>query len=502
MEHESRKELMLETEGNYLKSINRMMAWAMVLHIPLALWLGYSFNTGFFFALWMSAVITALPVSFTYFTQNHRLTAISYGIGLMFYSGLLIHLSKGMIEMHFHIFVAIACMIVFANPYVILAAALTAAVHHLGFYFLLPESVFNYKASLGIVFVHAAFVIVETLPCMWISNKFRSFIIKQGVIVANIETLSNTMNNVIERLNQSNHTLSESSESQSASVTETAQTVHEISQMANQTSDNAESSKKISEHGKRSADSGKHAAEEMLISIDEIKNTNSYVVTQMQDSNRELGDIVTVIKQIESKAQIINEIVFQTKLLSFNASVEAARAGEHGKGFAVVAEEVGKLAHMSGNASKEISELIVTSVQKVETIAKESEVKINGLVNQVEKSIQIGGVKAKACGDNLQELVEIVHGINDKLNEISSAAKEQSQGIGEMNHAIQDLETINLKNSETIKESAQISKELTELSNNLSILINELVYEGKSKKKMALVKTLEMGTQKKVKKSA
>ena len=72
-----------------------------------------------------------------------------------------------------------------------------------------------------------------------------------------------------------------------------------------------------------------------------------------------------------------------------------------------------------------------------------------------------------------------------------------------MNHAIQDLETINLKNNESIKESVQISRELTELSNNLSILINELVYEGQSKQKIATVQTLELKKQnKKLKKSA
>ena len=60
------------------------------------------------------------------------------------------------------------------------------------------------------------------------------------------------------------------------------------------------------------------------------------------------------MEQIKDKVNIINDIVFQTKLLSFNASVEAARAGENGKGFAVVAEEVGNLASVSGKAANEI----------------------------------------------------------------------------------------------------------------------------------------------------
>ena len=74
---------------------------------------------------------------------------------------------------------------------------------------------------------------------------------------------------------------------------------------------------------------------------------------------------MVLISEIGNKTKVINDIVFQTKLLSFNASVEAARAGEHGKGFSVVAEEVGNLAHMSGNSAKEITQLLESSINRV-----------------------------------------------------------------------------------------------------------------------------------------
>jgi len=77
----------------------------------------------------------------------------------------------------------------------------------------------------------------------------------------------------------------------------------------------------------------------------------------------------TIISEIENKTKIINEIVFQTKLLSFNASVEAARAGEQGKGFAVVAEEVGNLAELSGKAATEITSMLDSGLAKVNDIA-------------------------------------------------------------------------------------------------------------------------------------
>jgi methyl-accepting chemotaxis protein len=76
----------------------------------------------------------------------------------------------------------------------------------------------------------------------------------------------------------------------------------------------------------------------------EINTTSTTLIEKVTDGNQQIVGIVGMIQEIGNKTKIINDIVFQTKLLSFNASVEAARAGEQGKGFAVVASEVGSLA--------------------------------------------------------------------------------------------------------------------------------------------------------------
>src|SRR5690606_1064272 len=87
--------------------------------------------------------------------------------------------------------------------------------------------------------------------------------------------------------------------------------------------------------------------------FDEIKDGSHEMVEQMNENARQIDEIGALIRRIEEKTSMINDIVFQTKLLAFNASVEAARAGEAGKGFAVVAEEVGSLAAKSGASAKE-----------------------------------------------------------------------------------------------------------------------------------------------------
>ncbi len=93
----------------------------------------------------------------------------------------------------------------------------------------------------------------------------------------------------------------------------------------------------------------------------------------MKTSNAEVKELVGIINGISERTKVIDEIVFQTKLLSFNASVEAERAGEHGRGFAVVAQEVGNLAQMSGKAAQEISSILKQSIEKSVSVTSNNE---------------------------------------------------------------------------------------------------------------------------------
>ncbi|RYZ77294.1 MAG: hypothetical protein EOP05_02320, partial [Proteobacteria bacterium] len=212
----------------------------------------------------------------------------------------------------------------------------------------------------------------------------------------------------------------------------------------------------------------------LIGSIDEISQSNAEIMGQIEDSNRQMGEIVKVITEIGNKTRVINDIVFQTKLLSFNASVEAARAGEHGKGFAVVAEEVGNLAQMSGNAAKEISQMLEESSRRVEGIVDQTKSKIDRLVIVGREKLADGTSRAHSCGDILEEIVGNVTQVGQLMTEIATASSEQSQGVQEITRAMAQLDQVTQQNAVASQDSANASEQLSNEAEELREIIEQL----------------------------
>lgn len=247
--------------------------------------------------------------------------------------------------------------------------------------------------------------------------------------------------------------LSASAVEQASSLQETASSIEEMSSMVKQNASNAARSSETAKTGQETAGRGKQVILEMLGAMGEI-----------DAANKEIGEVVKVIGQIGNKTKVIDDIVFKTQLLSFNASVEAARAGEHGKGFAVVAEEVGNLAQMSGNAAREISEMLEQSLERVERMIQTSKQK-------VEVGLNVG----KRCGDVLDELVETVSEVNSMANEIASACQEQSRGITEINRAVTQMDQVTQQNASASQQSAAASEQLSHQAESLRVSVEELL---------------------------
>lgn len=274
----------------------------------------------------------------------------------------------------------------------------------------------------------------------------------------------------------SSGTLSAAATQQAASLEETAASLEQITAMIAKAAENAKLAAHSSASSHAKAEEGRSAVNEMTQSMDEISESNVAIMNQVNESNLQMFEIVKVIQEIGNKTKVINDIVFQTKLLSFNASVEAARAGEHGKGFAVVAEEVGKLAQMSGNAAKEISDMLDSSVSKVENLLSDSKAKVESLVDLGKRKVDTGINVAKKCADVLNEIVRNVSEVSSLANEISQATSEQAQGVGEINKAIGQLDTVTQSNTTSSAETASAATSLSSQAESLKTSVDELSF--------------------------
>lgn len=294
-------------------------------------------------------------------------------------------------------------------------------------------------------------------------------------IIANLNDNSTQVTSAAQQIASSSEELSQATTEQAASLEETASSIEEMNSMVQKNAENAQRTSDLATSSTNSAEKGKQVVSDMIAAIDDISASNNTIMEQIDASNRQISDIVKVIAEIGDKTKVINDIVFQTKLLSFNASVEAARAGEHGKGFAVVAEEVGNLAQMSGNAAMEISSMLESSIQKVEGIVNDTKHKVGSLVVSGRTKVETGGKIARECGKVLEEIVHNVKSVTQMASEISTACHEQAQGVQEITKAMNQLDQVTQTNAATSEESASAAEELSAQADSLRSVVGLLI---------------------------
>lgn len=297
-----------------------------------------------------------------------------------------------------------------------------------------------------------------------------------------IETLSDEsdeLTKTAESLSTSSQYLSQSVQTQSSSLHETNVTMKNISELVMKTSTDSKTSAELADQTKDYATKGLQASEELNKSMSEINMSQENLSHSLDENLKKLSEVTQIISQISDKTNMINDIVFQTKLLSFNASVEAARAGESGKGFAVVAEEIGKLAQMSGASAQEISTIVHSSNQRVRELTESIRKNLGDVIHEVQQSVQNGLVNSKTSLDMLSQVVQIATDSSQKSIDISTSATEQSRGVEETAEALKMVsdtsETINTavaQTESTAEELVERAKELKEITMRLNRIVS------------------------------
>jgi methyl-accepting chemotaxis protein len=223
----------------------------------------------------------------------------------------------------------------------------------------------------------------------------------------------------------------------------------DLSQRTEQTASNlqqtASSLSQLTGNVRQSAESAAQA-NQLASSATQVARRGGAVVSQVVSTMEEIN---SSSKKIADIIGVIDGIAFQTNILALNAAVEAARAGEQGRGFAVVASEVRSLAQRSAQAAKEIKGLIGTSVDKVET----------------------GSKLVQDAGSTMDEIVASVQRVTDIIGEISAAALEQSQGIGQVNEAVTRLDQMTQQNAALVEESAAAAESLKDQAHRMTTVV-------------------------------
>jgi methyl-accepting chemotaxis protein len=249
-----------------------------------------------------------------------------------------------------------------------------------------------------------------------------------SALVGHIRLAADAIETASSEVASGNQDLSHRTEQAASNLQQTASSMEQLTGTVKQSAEAARQANQLASSAAEVAARGGSVVSDVVTTMDQITH-----------SSKKIADIIGVI----------DGIAFQTNILALNAAVEAARAGEQGRGFAVVAGEVRSLAGRSAEAAKEIKSLIGASVERVET----------------------GSRLVAAAGATMKEIVGSVQRVSDIIAAITASSAEQSEGIGQVNTAVTQLDQMTQQNAALVEEGAAAAESLKEQAQRLAQMV-------------------------------
>jgi methyl-accepting chemotaxis protein len=447
----------------------------------------FALALAFWYDTWLEALLIGVPAAVVPWVlvkqKGHgALPRMACALAMMIFSALYIHQSRGMTEMHFHVFVGLAMLLLLRDAKAIIAAAGLIAVHHVAFAILqaLSLPIFLYTTEMNFVLltvVHAAFVVVEVAVVAPFAHTMREEWREQDRMEAAIQALAERgadhadeadqvlamltslsrdttacmeaatgvrtmmqelahvmqMDAAAVRLSEAFDALTEQSLSAAEQVEKLRQTValsretaHENKAFSSRVAAFARGLQRVQESVNQSSEAAIKGVEDACASTEEAAERVAADLSQAGGKVSALGGLTS---GIQSTLASINEIADQTNLLALNAAIEAARAGEAGRGFAVVASEV-----------RALSERCRDAVADTEKIIRRMDAEIEQAVTELvgsdleEGSISRARTEIRSIVGELSMVAEQVTGIRQAVADIQEEADQAraiAQGIAE-----------------------------------------------------------------------
>ena len=470
----------MEMSGNAInyrvihnKKIEKFVLGVFAALIPFDLVLAYVYESSLLVALVGSLAVFGSSFLAYRVGGHKRMSVYLAGFNIGMSSALIIYAMRGIPEAHYFLFSLVSMSMAFASVRVVVVTVLTVAVHHLGTYFLLPQLAFptaDYPFELLVIHVIAA--VIQGLVLGGLAHFLAKMVNTQGVLVVDMTTASSKADDTSQFLEGLSVKLSDSSHRQESSIQTTAATLTEMAELLQTASDQVGSSAHQMSDAFESMKETSRTLKDATVSIADVEDGSRRIMSSVEENARRFEDVVRLIGEIDDKTKMINDIVFQTKLLSFNASVEAARAGEAGKGFSVVAAEIGQLAISSGQAAVEINQILSESTSTVEKVADDLRDTIQQLAQESVTKTKQSADMVEDSNQRVSRVFEQIAELTKVLDQLASSSKENSLGIKTIQESLVEIEAAASSNSGFASETASKITDLRKISKEIKELVD------------------------------